>query len=231
MNRSAWKLAASVGLAAVIIVIAAVLIISQAGSSPGGELPDIDVPSVAPATPQPVHTPEPTPSPTPQPVPERVTFVGDSIMVAAKYEMYDLVPDCVIDAQVGRYLVEGIDALYRLDAAGKIYDTVVIGLGSNGPIEYEEGEEVMEILGPGRTVYWVTCYGRYLSWQDEVNDIIHELAEDYDNLSILDWSAVAPQHPEWISSGDGIHLTREGTKGYARFVAEGIGIAVPDEEE
>ena len=231
MNRSAWKLAASVGLAAVIIVIAAVLIISQAGSSPGGELPDIDVPSVAPATPQPVHTPEPTPSPTPQPVPERVTFVGDSIMVAAESELMKLAPEVVVDAQIGRQLVEAMGILRRLESEGRLYETVVIGLGSNLPFTVEEGAEVLDFLGGERRVYWVNTFGRYLEWQDDVNETIAELDALYDNMTVLDWSAVAPEHPGWIRTDDGIHLTPDGTVGYASFVAENLNIVyVPDED-
>ena len=229
MKNTSWKTAAAVGAAVLAIAAATVaLIVGNRGSEPAGDLPDAVAPSVALPTPSP--TPEPTPVPTEPAPPERVTFVGDSIMVAAESQLYEVIPDCVVDAKEGRQLVEAMDILRRLESEGQLYETVVIGLGSNSPFPIEDGEEVLDFLGEERTVYWVTCYGRYLDWQDEVNELIWTLDEEYDNLHVLDWSAVAPEHPEWIRSDDGIHLTPDGTVGYAAFVAEGLGYDVETEE-
>ena len=140
-------------------------------------------------------------------------------MVAAEPELLKLAPDVVVDAKVGRQLVEAMDILRRLEREGKLYDTVVIGLGSNLPFTVEEGSEVLDFLGEDRTIYWVNTFGRYLDWQDEVNGTISELGEIYDNVTVLDWSAVAPDNPEWIRSDDGIHLTPEGTVGYVDYWA------------
>lgn len=230
MKNSGLKLALVVGLAAVIIVLAVALIVTRHDPTPGDDLPDPDAPSVPPATatPEPTASPTPAPEPTPQP-PTRVTFIGDSIMVAAENALYEAIPDCVVNAKEGRQLVEAMDILRKMEAAGEIYDTVVIGLGSNSPFPIEDGEEVIDFLGEDRTIYWVTCYGRYLDWQDEVNETIAELDEEYDNLYVLDWSAVAEEHAGWIRTDDGIHLTPDGALGYAQFIAEGIGAAPADE--
>lgn len=232
MRRSNWKLAAILGLAAVILALAVVLIVTRHDDAPPDDLPEPDAPSIAPivmtTAPSTEPSAEPSPSAEPQ-APEQVTLLGDSIMVAAESALYEYIPDCVVNAKEGRQLVEAMDILYDMDAAGEIYDTVVIGLGSNSPFPIEEGEEVLDFLGSDRTIYWVTCYGRYLDWQDETNDLIWALAEEYDNLHVLDWSAVAPENPSWIRSDDGIHLTPDGTVGYARFVAEGIGLDLPPE--
>ena len=231
MKKFGWKPAALVGLVAVIIVLAVVLIVTGRDAEPSDDLPGIIVPSVQPATPGSQPSAQPTPEDTKPPAPERVTLIGDSIMVAAENALYEYIPNCVVNAKQGRQLVEAMDILYDMEAAGEIYDTVVIGLGSNSPFPIEEGERVLDFLGEDRTIYWVTCYGRYLEWQDETNDLIYALAEEYDNLHVLNWTEVAEEHSSWIRSDDGIHLTPEDTVGYARFVAEGIGIDVPDEEE
>lgn len=225
MKHSTWKPAALVGLAAVIIALAVALIVTRHDDAPEN-LPGIIVPTVEPVTPTPERSPEPTVEVTDPPAPTRVTLIGDSIMVAAENALYEYIPDCVVNAKEGRQLVEAMDILYDMEAAGEIYDTVVIGLGSNSPFPIEEGERVLDFLGSDRTIYWVTCYGRYLEWQDETNDLIMQLAEEYDNLHVLDWSSVAPENPGWIRSDDGIHLTPDGTYGYARFVAEGIGLEI-----
>ena len=231
MKNSNWKIAVIVGLAALAAALGAVaLIVGGRDRDPSDTLPDIIAPSVVPHTAAPLPTPTPTPVPTERPAPERVTFVGDSIMVAAESELTRLIPNIVVDAKVGRQLVEAMSILRRLESEGRLYETVVIGLGSNLPFTVEEGSEVLDFLGD-RTIYWVNTYGRYLEWQDEVNATIAELAELYDNVTVIDWSSVAPEHPSWIRSDDGIHLTGDGTTGYAEFVAGEIGIDLPEEEE
>ncbi len=235
MKNSSWKLAAVVGAVVLALAAAAVaIIVTNRDSAPEGGLPIIvaQSPDVT-ATPEPEAEPsaEPEPTPTTPSAPERVTFVGDSIMVAAEQALYDVIPNCVVDAKEGRQLVEAMDILRRLESEGQLYETVVIGLGSNSPFPIEDGEEVLDFLGEERTVYWVTCYGRYLDWQDEVNELIYALDEEYDNLHVLDWSAVAPENPSWIRTDDGIHLTADGTVGYARFVADGLVYTLDDEEE
>ncbi len=231
MRRNRWAAAAAIGVAALLLAaIAVVLAVSRHDERPGGGLPDVVAPDVTLApTPEPEETPG-TPPSTQEAGPGRVTLLGDSIMVAAEEALHEYIPGCVVNAREGRQLVEAMDILYDMEAAGEIYDTVVIGLGSNSPFPIEEGERVLDFLGEGRTVYWVTCYGRYLDWQDETNDLIWELADEYENLRVLDWSEAAPENPGWIRSDDGIHLTPDGAVGYARFVAEGIGIELPEEE-
>lgn len=226
MKNNTWKLAAAVGAAALIIALAAAAIIALHEPASYSELPEPDAPDVSAPVATPAPTPEVTPVPTAKPAPERVTFIGDSIMVAAEPELVKLLPECVVDAKVGRQLVEAPDIIRRLESEGRLYDTVVIGLGSNLPFTVEEGSEVLDMLGEDRTIYWVTCYGRYLDWQDEVNETIAELDELYDNLTVIDWSAVAPEQPGWIRSDDGIHLTADGMVGYAEFVAAAIGVDV-----
>lgn len=231
MKNSNWKIAVIVGLAALAAALGAVaLIVGGRDRDPSDTLPDIIAPSVVPHTAAPLPTPTPTPVPTERPAPERVTFVGDSIMVAAESELTRLIPNIVVDAKVGRQLVEAMSILRRLESEGRLYETVVIGLGSNLPFTVEEGSEVLDFLGD-RTIYWVNTYGHYLEWQDEVNATIAELAELYDNVTVIDWSSVAPEHPGWIRSDDGIHLTGDGTTGYAEFVAGEIGIDLPEDEE
>ena len=100
MKKTNWKLALVVGAAALAVAAAAVaLIVTNHDRAPGDGLPDAVAPSVS----VPVYTTEPEPEATPAPTqpgpPERVTFVGDSIMVAAESQLYNYIPDCVVDAK------------------------------------------------------------------------------------------------------------------------------------
>ena len=67
----------------------------------------------------------------------------------------------------------------------------------------------------------VNTYGKHLSWQQQVNTEIRDLAGQYSNLHVIDWASIAPHHPEWFYH-DGIHLNSDGQKAYAQFVVTSI---------
>ena len=164
--------------------------------------------------------PEATPVPSTDPA--TVTCVGDSVMLGALPALQQTMPGCVVDAKESRQAAEAIGILQNLDAQGKLGSVVVIALGTNGPFSVEFGQSVIDWLGPDRQVYWVTAYGATLRWQEESNSTIRAIAEQNDNVTLIDWAGIAPEHPEWFYS-DGIHLQQAGQQGYADFVAREIG--------
>lgn len=155
--------------------------------------------------------------------PVSVTMVGDSVMLGASPSILKILPDCVIDAKVSRQITQADGVLDSLEQQNTLYPTVVIGLGTNGPFDTAEGQEIIDRLGSDRTIYWVTVYGKELSWQEDSNATIRKLAEDNENVHIIDWAQAASEHAEWLSS-DGIHLTAAGRDGYAQIISAcGIG--------
>ena len=157
-------------------------------------------------------------------VPEQplsVTMVGDSILVGSTPAVLGMLPDCVIDAKVGRQFVQAWPILDTLEAQGLLRQTVVMELGTNGPFSVEKGQEMINRLGSGRTIYWVTVYGRELGWQEESNAAIRQLAAANENVHIIDWSQAVAAHPEWLC-GDGIHPNAAGRNAFAGIVMEGL---------
>lgn len=175
----------------------------------------------------PAETPVPTPMPTSDgtetesPVSGDITAVGDSVMLGAVPALQETLPGCVIDATESRQVWDGLKVIKALDQNGQLGDTVIIGLGTNGIFKTSTAQDILDYLGPDRTVYWVTAYGKYLKWQADVNQLIFDLAEENENVHILDWAAAAPEHPEWFYD-DGLHLNATGQTGYADFIAQGI---------
>ena len=157
-------------------------------------------------------------------VPEQplsVTMVGDSVLLGASPSILAVQPDYVIDAKVGRQLVQSGSVLDSLEAQGLLRQTVVMELGTNGAFSVEKGQELINRLGSGRTIYWVTVYGRELGWQEESNATIRQLAAQNENVHIIDWSQAVSGHPEWLC-GDGIHLSAAGRDAYANIVLGGL---------
>ncbi len=155
------------------------------------------------------------------PQPLSVTMVGDSVLLGASPSILAIQPDYVIDAKVGRQLVQAGSVLDSLDVQGLLRQTVVMELGTNGAFSVEKGQEMINRLGSGRTIYWVTVYGRELGWQEESNATIRQLAAQNENVHIIDWSQAVSGHPEWLC-GDGIHLSAAGRDAYANIVLGGL---------
>lgn len=153
--------------------------------------------------------------------PLSVTMVGDSVLLGASPSILAVQPDYVIDAKVGRQLVQSGSVLDSLEAQGLLRQTVVMELGTNGAFSVEKGQELINRLGSGRTIYWVTVYGRELGWQEESNATIRQLATQNENVHIIDWSQAVSGHPEWLC-GDGIHLSAAGRDAYANIVLGGL---------
>lgn len=153
--------------------------------------------------------------------PLSVTMVGDSVMLGASPSILGMMPDCVIDAKVSRQVVQADGVLDALEQQNTLRQTVVIALGTNGPFSVAKGQELIDRLGSGRTIYWVTAYGRDLSWQEDSNATIRQLAETNENVHIIDWAQAASGHAEWLCS-DGIHLNAAGRDAYAGIILGGL---------
>lgn len=177
----------------------------------------------------------------------RLLMIGDSIFAgtAQRYggEMCaGLVPlgwDVAVEAEAGRFVEFGTKVVERLvpdpdepastaavDAADEAdWDAAAVFLGSNyrGDAEHYEAEmrTILDRLAPRPTLlYTVTVYRP--EWA-EVNDVIAELGEDYDNVTIIDWEDVA-QTPG-VLMADGLHPGDEGEQVLVELTAAALGRA------
>lgn len=150
-----------------------------------------------------------------------IAAIGDSVMLGAVPAIQELIPGCVIDASESRQVIQAGEVIQALEQNGSLGNTVVIGLGTNGSFSQESGQAVIDQLGSERTVYWITAYGQNLHWQDDSNEMIFSLAENNDNVKVIDWAERAAEHPEWFYD-DGIHMNPTGQKFYAEMILEYI---------
>ena len=96
-------------------------------------------------------------------------------------------------------------------------------------MEIVSGRSMMDQIAFGRLRFFhrdipeVTRFSQ-LSWQEEVNATIEAVSAEYDNVHVLRWDEVGPQHPEWFY-GDGLHLNGEGRIGYAEFLKSSLDAA------
>lgn len=152
---------------------------------------------------------------------DSITAVGDSVMLGAFPYIKKILPSCMIDAKESRQVVNAEDVFTSLENQGKLGNVVIIGLGTNGPFELSEGQDLIDSFGKDRTIYWITAYGAHLQWQDSVNATIYELAKRNANVNIIDWAEKAASHSEWFYD-DGIHLSIDGQEAYANLIKQSI---------
>ena len=145
----------------------------------------------------------------------KISFVGDSVMEMTKTELKKKYPNAVIDSKVSRQFSKLPGILEDMKSKGTLYDTVVIGLGTNGTISKKDLEKVLTILG-NREIYFINVVVPD-SWEKSVNAEIKNLSETYPNIKMIDWYSVAKGNRE-IFYKDGTHPKQNGVKKYVDLV-------------
>lgn len=162
----------------------------------------------------------------------RVLMIGDSVMAStsSRYggEMCDSVVtggwDVEVDAETGRFVDFGDKVLdQRLDAD---FDVVVILLGNNygaDPDVYEEYlRDLVERIDDRPLI--LSTVTVFQPNRMEVNNIIYDIAQDFDNIRVLDWAGETETNTA-LTGGDGLHLSDAGRARFADMVAEELGDA------
>lgn len=176
------------------------------------------------ATPSPTPTPTPTAGPHGEPLPpapvtvpgDRVTAVGDSVMLASAGGLLSALPGIQIDAAVSRSMWAGGDIVDGLAAQGALRDYVVVGLGTNGPVDAGALQEIYDALGADRTLVLVTAFAPR-DWIPGVNAELAAFAASHPRVVVADWSAAIAPHLDMLA-GDQIHPGPMGGDVYASTV-------------
>ena len=155
----------------------------------------------------------------PAPVAAHVTAVGDSVMLGAANALADtLGPErTTVDAAESRQFSAGIDALQQYRDSGQLGDEVVVQLGTNGTVNPEDFDRMMDVLKSAKKVVVVNAKVPR-PWEDEVNQTLADGVKRYKNAVLVDWHTIGGDHPEFFWD-DGFHLRPEGAQYYAQLIA------------
>lgn len=152
---------------------------------------------------------------------ENITAVGDSVMLAASPALQQAFPGIDVDAKVSRSMYAAPGILTQLNDENRLRSTVVLGLGTNGPIEQSTLNEVYSIIGPERHLILVSAYAPR-DWIDGVNVELGDFASRHRTTVLADWcDAIEPRADELLA-GDGIHPGNAGGDVYARAITASI---------
>jgi peptidoglycan/LPS O-acetylase OafA/YrhL len=142
----------------------------------------------------PMHERNPTPPlPSALPIGGQIFAVGDSVMLAAAPQLQERFPGIAIDATVSRQMRQAPDILRALCDTGQLREVMIIGLGTNGPIDPATLQEIRSIIGAERSLILVSTQAPR-GWIPGVNVSLGDFADYYREVVIADWhGAIAPQ--------------------------------------
>ena len=154
--------------------------------------------------------------PKPKPIESwEIYAVGDSVMLASAPELAAAFPEIWIDADVSRSFAFGVGLTEQLAAAGQLRPVLVVGLGTNGPVDDDDLDRLLRTADDRRMVIVNAYADRW--WIPEVNQKLRAFADAHRGVTLADWEAAIPLVPGGLA-GDDIHPNPSGGEAYAQAV-------------
>ena len=151
--------------------------------------------------------------------------IGESVMLGAKSQLE--AKGFVVDAQESRQGKDLVNELTQLRAAGRLGNTVVIHIGTNGEVSDETFAAIMANLPPEevKSVWFLTVRADR-PWIDGNNARIIALPSKYPNVQVGYWADFVPNLAGMAK--DGIHFgTNEAKQTYADLISTWSGVNPP----
>lgn len=145
-----------------------------------------------------------------------ILAIGDSVMLAAADQMRGAIPDLAVDAKVSRQFDDGLAIVRSRSRDGGLPDTVVVHLGTNGPVDPAKCDEMMDLLDGKRVIVMTVRVPR--PWEASTNMNLIACADRH-QAEIADWYASA--RPSDFAA-DGYHLGGGGTGPFTDLIAASL---------
>ena len=146
-------------------------------------------------------------------------IVADSIAGDTAWYIEDHMPGAFLDSYVGRQPSQAASVLEQYIDQGVVGDIVVVASFSNMPAT-ENDLETMHDLCDGRTLYLVNVHIPEVE-EAQINEILADFAEQYDDVKLIDWNAESEGHDDWFYD-DETHLNEKGQPRYGELIANAI---------
>jgi hypothetical protein len=149
-----------------------------------------------------------------------VAAIGDSVMLGTKPEIEKRLAEDIVDATVSRQFLHApalVRDLVNLDMPPEV---IIVGLGSNGPVQARHFDEVMENATDTPLVVFVNVRVPR-TWEATSNRELAEGVERYENAVLVDFYEVAADRDE-LFAADGVHPKQSARVILAELIAEAI---------
>ncbi len=152
---------------------------------------------------------------------QRVTLVGDSVLLGASPYLLRRLPAASVEAKVGRQGSDGLKIVQNLRSETQLGDATVIHLGTNGYLAENQFKALLQNLADRKTVVVVNVYGAR-RWTGPNNELIGRVSKNFDNVRLVDWHAIGQANPDYFVQ-DGIHLSGSGIHAYYSQIRMALG--------
>jgi len=146
--------------------------------------------------------------------------IGDSVMLASAPELQAGFPGIQIDAVVSRQLSEAPTIVQGMRDSGILRPVLLIGLGTNGPIDRQSLDQIRSIVGPRHEIVVVNVQAPR-GWTDGVNDTLTRFAQRYRAVEFANWRDAISSRLDLLAR-DQIHPGSGGGVIYVRAVTDAL---------
>ena len=124
----------------------------------------------------------------------------------------------IVDAKQGRQPWDYPAVVQHYREAVGLPSDVIIQIGNNGPVWFDDLAKLRDALEDVDHVYLVNVEVPR-SWEGEVNSELSQFAaDDWPQATVIDWHSAAAGNADLTY--DQIHLTPQGEKLYASLIAQ-----------
>ena len=142
---------------------------------------------------------------------------GDSVILGIRAVLGEEEEISLVNARIGRQAPELLDVLVQ-DQPQVPRSPIVFNLGNNNALSREQVVQIFEAIKKQPQIIVVnTAVPR--PWRKENNRIISEVAAQYPQAKVVDWSSLSENHPEYFAP-DGVHLVPTGVSAYVNAILE-----------
>jgi hypothetical protein len=141
-------------------------------------------------------------------------------MLASAPELQSAFPGIRINAVVSRQLAEAPKLIREMLKKGTLRDTVLLGLGTNGPIDAKTLEDIRTLATPARHIVVVNVQAPR-GWTPRVNESLSRFAQRYRDVELANWRDAISGHLRYLA-GDQIHPGPRGGRIYVSVVQDAL---------
>jgi hypothetical protein len=142
---------------------------------------------------------------------------GDSVILGIRAALGENAPIAIMNARIGRQAGELLEVM-KVDLANAADSPIIFNLGNNNALGREQVREIFELVKNQPQIIVVnTAVPR--PWREANNELINEVAAQYSNTTVVDWSSISEGHPEYFAP-DGVHLVPTGVSVYVAEIVK-----------
>lgn len=146
-------------------------------------------------------------------------IIADSVAGDTDWYFNTVCPDGYLDSYVGRQPAQALEVLNGYLSQGVVGNIVILACFSNGVATSDVYEQLISACGD-RQVYLVNAHIPEKE-QAQINANLQSLADEHDNVHLIDWNAYVTGHEDWLYD-DGTHLRPQGQPQYIDMITNAI---------